>query len=123
MTITHFRAEERLSSRRQLPDGLPEPHDLHVIADTIKEVLSERIRKPATSIRLEDDLLVDLGLDSLAFAELLTVLEQHLQRQVRADQLLDVATVGDLASLLAASEVTDARECQPGPTRETAGRA
>jgi acyl carrier protein len=80
---------------------IPNPDDLQAIAAKIKEVLSEIIRKPAAAIRLEDDLLVDLGLDSLALAELTTVLEQHTQRQVRADRLLDVVTVGDLVSLFA----------------------
>ena len=78
---------------------LQNPDDLQAIALKVKEVLSEIIRTPATAIRLEDDLLVDLGLDSLALAELTTVLEQRTQRQVRSDELLDVATVGDLVSL------------------------
>ena len=80
---------------------IPNPDDLQVIAAKIKEVLSEVIRVPAASIRLEDDLLVDLGLDSLALAELTMVLEQRTRRQVRADELLDVVTVGDLVSLFA----------------------
>jgi len=80
---------------------IPNPDDLPAIAAKIKVVLSEVIRAPAASIRLEDDLLVDLGLDSLALAELTILLEQHTQRQVRADRLLDVTTVGDLVSLFA----------------------
>ena len=80
---------------------IPNPDDLQVIAAKIKEVLSEVIRVPAASIRLEDDLLVDLGLDSLALAELTMALEQRTRRQVRADELLDVVTVGDLVSLFA----------------------
>ncbi|MCY2993937.1 MAG: phosphopantetheine-binding protein [Planctomycetota bacterium] len=75
--------------------------DLQAIAAKITGVLSEVIRVPAASIRLEDDLLVDLGLDSLALAELTMVLEQRTRRQVRADELLDVVTVGDLVGLFA----------------------
>ena len=101
---------------------IPNPDDLQAIAAKIKEVLSKQIGTPAASIRLEDDLLVDLGLDSLAIAELMTVLEQHVQRPIPVNELLYVTTVEDLARLLAASETSSAREGWRRPTLQTAGR-
>lgn len=85
---------------------LPNTPDFQAIVAKIKEVLATHAKKPVAGIRLEDDLLVDLGLDSLAIAELLTVLEDHIQREVRVDDLLEVSTVGDLAVLLAAYQGT-----------------
>lgn len=102
--------------------SIPKPDGLPAIVAEIKDVLSRQTGKPAAAIRLEDDLLVDLGLDSLAIAELMTVLEQHLQRPVPVDELLYVATVEDLATLLVTSETRSARECHRRPVRETAVR-
>ena len=101
---------------------LQNPDDLQAISLKIKEVLSEIIRTPATAIRLEDDLLVDLGLDSLAIAELMMLLERHLQRQVPVDDLMYITTVADLASLLATSETSSAGEWRRRPTQEMTGR-
>ena len=82
-------------------EPFPKADDVTAITAKVKRILADRAGKAATAIRDEDDLLVDLGLDSLALADLTTVLEQHLQRPVGADELLDVVTVGDLAGLVA----------------------
>ena len=102
--------------------SLPNRNDLQAIAAKIKEVLSEQTGMSPASIHLEDDLLVDLGLDSLAIAELMMLLERHLQRQVPVDDLMYITTVADLASLLATSETSSAGECRRRPTQEMAGR-
>jgi acyl carrier protein len=49
-----------------------------------------------------DDLLIDLGLDSLATSELIAKLESISGRRIQANDLLDVNTVGELVSLFKA---------------------
>ncbi len=83
----------------------PEAETPEEVAFRIKSVLAEKLNRTPESIRLEDDLLVDLGLDSLAIPELLSVMEQH-GRPVSADVLLDVTTVGDLVRVFSAAGTT-----------------
>ena len=46
------------------------------LADKVIEVLADKLGKPARTIHLEDDLLLDLGVDSLNMAEMTVLVEQ-----------------------------------------------
>jgi acyl carrier protein len=70
------------------------------IEQRIKSVLAGKIDKPASEIRMDDDLLVDLGLDSLSLAELIVRVEEIGGKQIAGNDLLDATTVGDLVSLV-----------------------
>jgi acyl carrier protein len=66
----------------------------------VKEVLAGNLGKPPGAIRLEDDLLVDLGLDSLSLAELTVHIEQLAGGRFAGEDLMDANTVGDLVRLV-----------------------
>lgn len=67
----------------------------------VKSVLAGKLDKPASAIRLDDDLLVDLGLDSLSLAELILRVEEIAGMRIPGNDLLDATTVGDLVNLVA----------------------
>jgi acyl carrier protein len=71
------------------------------IADKVVAVLADRLGKPPSSIRLEDDLLLDLGIDSLSMAEMTVLAEQAVGSRFPASELIDACTVGDLVRVLA----------------------
>lgn len=71
------------------------------LAEKVIEVFAEKLGKPARTIRLEDDLLLDLGIDSLSMAEMTVLVEQAGGVRIPGDALFDVQTVGDLVRLLA----------------------
>jgi acyl carrier protein len=49
---------------------------------------------------MDDDVVVDLGADSLAMAELTMQLEQRMGVRVPGEDWLEVSTVGELADLI-----------------------
>jgi acyl carrier protein len=71
------------------------------IADKVVAVLADRLGKPPSSIRLDDDLLLDLGIDSLSMAEVTVLAEQAVGSRIPASELIDACTVGDLVRVLA----------------------
>jgi acyl carrier protein len=67
----------------------------------------ERVSATPATLRHEQRIIDDLGMDSLQQMELLSELEQTLELEiVGAGQLVEVKTVGELLDLLAA--LTDA---------------
>lgn len=79
------------------------------LADKVIEVLADKLGKPARTIHLEDDLLLDLGVDSLNMAEMTVLVEQVGGVRIPGDALLDARTVGDLVVLLARYSPSDSR--------------
>lgn len=70
------------------------------IQEKVVAAIADKLGKPASTIRLEDDLLADLGVDSLAMAELTVMVDQLAGCALPGDQLLDAVTVGDLVELI-----------------------
>lgn len=71
------------------------------IADKVVAVLADRLGKHPSSIHLEDDLLLDLGIDSLSMAEMTVLAEQAVGSRMPANELIEANTVGDLVRVLA----------------------
>jgi acyl carrier protein len=70
------------------------------IEQQVKEVLAGNLGKPVSAINLEDDLLLDLGLDSLSLAELTVRVEELAGERFAGEDLIDTNTVGDLVRLV-----------------------
>jgi len=70
------------------------------VEQQVKGALAEKLGRPAHTIGMDDDLLADLGLDSLAIAELSASVEDAAGVRLRGIDLLDVVTVGDLVRLV-----------------------
>lgn len=83
------------------------------LAEKVIDVFAEKLGKPARTIRLEDDLLLDLGIDSLSMAEMTVLVEQAGGVRIPGDALFDVQTVGDLVRLLARYSL-DPGQARPG---------
>lgn len=86
------------------------------MADRVSEVVDE-IRRIARAelelereIRVEDDLLQDLQLDSLGLTVLAVALEDKYRVKLDDPETLSMRTVGQLASLIA-------RRTEPGTSR------
>lgn len=71
------------------------------IADKVVAVFADRLGKHPSSIHLEDDLLLDLGIDSLSMAEMTVLAEQAVGARIPAKELIEANTVGDLVRVLA----------------------
>lgn len=71
------------------------------IADQVKTLLADAVVLPREDV--EDprtDLREDLGVDSMDYIELITVLERELGQHVEREQLAAVRTVGDVVQLV-----------------------
>jgi acyl carrier protein len=79
-------------------DGFPQNES--AIAKQVIEILAAKLNRPASDIGLDDDLLRDLGIDSLVMAELTVMIEQQVGRKIRGDELIETQTVGDVVRLL-----------------------
>jgi len=79
---------------------MPSPNTRLDLERKLFEVVAEMLKLDLEQIRMEDDLIVDLGADSLALAELTMQLEQRMGVKVPGDEWLEVITVGELADLI-----------------------
>ena len=70
------------------------------IAEKVVAALAGKLGKSPQSIRLDDDLLRDLGIDSMSMAEMTVLVEQVAGVRIPGNELLDAQTVGDLVRLL-----------------------
>ena len=78
---------------------MPSESVVHV-QERVFAAIAEKIGKPTEAIQLEDDLLVDLGMDSLAMAELTVLIDQLAGQTLPGEELIQANTVGDLVQLI-----------------------
>ncbi|MDT0464461.1 acyl carrier protein [Streptomyces gibsoniae] len=67
--------------------------------EILKEMLVSKLKVAPESV-VPDATREDIELDSLAVVELSLVLEKELGLEIRDDELLEAATVGDMARLM-----------------------
>lgn len=67
----------------------------------VKELIVDRLGIPADSINENTDLLYELGADSLTLVSLVGDVEEHFSITIEDEDLANLATVGDLAALVA----------------------
>ena len=70
------------------------------VQEIVVAAIAEKIGRPAEAIQMEDDLLADLGMDSLAMAELTVLIDQLAGQTLPGEQLIQATTVGDLVQLI-----------------------
>ena len=68
--------------------------------DQLKLIISKQLRVPLEEVTSNADFLVDLGGDSLALAELIAMVERQIGRQIPAQRLFEITTVGELIAVL-----------------------
>jgi acyl carrier protein len=83
-------------------------NDREEIARKVREVLAEAIRRPAEQIRLEDELIQDLGIESVDLIALVFDLEDTFGRHLDDEELKGLTTVGSIVDLLASAPAAGA---------------
>ena len=68
--------------------------------EEIAEILAEQLGISKYKIKLESDIVKDLGADSLDVVELLMTLEDNTGKTIPEDRVTEVKTVEDVVNLI-----------------------
>ncbi len=68
--------------------------------EEVVNALSEQLNIPKEKIKLENDIVKDLGADSLDVVELLMTLEDNTGKTIPEDKVTDLKTVADVVNVL-----------------------
>ena len=68
--------------------------------DEVVKALAEQLNIPQEKIKPENDIVKDLGADSLDVVELLMTLEDSTGKTIPEDKVADLKTVADVVNLL-----------------------
>lgn len=68
--------------------------------EEVVKALSEQLNIPQDKIKPENDIVKDLGADSLDVVELLMTLEDSTGKTIPEDKVTDLKTVADVVNLL-----------------------
>lgn len=71
-----------------------------MVAEKIKEILSEQLDIETDEITLDSDIAEDLGADSLDVVDLIMTLEDEFEVEISDDVIESVKTVGDLVNFI-----------------------
>ena len=68
--------------------------------ETVRKVLAEQLEVDPAMIKMETDIIDDLGADSLDLVELVMSLEEHYDIVLTDDKTANVRTVGQVVNML-----------------------
>ena len=68
--------------------------------EEVVKALAEQLNIPQEKIKPENDIIKDLGADSLDVVELLMTLEDSTGKTIPEDKVADLKTVADVVNLL-----------------------
>ena len=68
--------------------------------EEVVKALAEQLNIPQEKIKLENDIVKDLGADSLDVVELLMTLEDSTGKTIPEDKVANLKTVSDVVNLL-----------------------
>lgn len=68
--------------------------------EEVAKALSEQLNIPKEKIQPENEIIKDLGADSLDVVELLMTLEDNTGKTIPEDKVTELKTVGDVVKLL-----------------------
>ena len=68
--------------------------------EEVVKALAEQLNIPQEKIKPENDIIKDLGADSLDVVELLMTLEDNTGKTIPEDKVTDLKTVSDVVNLL-----------------------
>ncbi|MBE7089959.1 MAG: acyl carrier protein [Clostridiales bacterium] len=68
--------------------------------DKVKEVISKQLNKPVEEIAGNQEVVKDLGADSLDIVEMIMNLEDEFGISVPEDEAVNIKTVDDIANLI-----------------------
>ena len=68
--------------------------------EEVAKALAEQLNIPQEKIKPENDIVKDLGADSLDVVELLMTLEDNTGKTIPEDKVADLKTVADVVNLL-----------------------
>lgn len=70
------------------------------IVEKVKEIIAEMLDIESTEIELEDNVIDDLGADSIAVMEIVMELEEEYDFEVPTDDVLKLVTVEDIVTYI-----------------------
>ena len=70
------------------------------VFEKVRGVLAEQLNKKESEIKLESEIINDLGADSLDVVELLMVVEAEFKVAIPDDKAIEMKTVGDIVSFI-----------------------
>ncbi len=97
--VRHFAAEVRDAYLRFRADRRAEDADIVVLA-VVQDHIPEAQRQPGTSPADHQQLMADLGFDSVTITEMVFFLEDLFQVRIANEEILRVRTVGDLRAFI-----------------------
>ena len=74
------------------------------VADTVIELISKQLNRPAEEITCDKEIVKDLGADSLDVVEMLMSLEEEFNITVPEEDAVNIKTVGDIIKLIEESK-------------------
>jgi len=90
------------------------------VAALTRAALAARLKRDVDAIRIQDDLRNDLGLDSLDMIELLFKIEEVFDLEIPNEDLVQIATVGDVIAYVERRLAAKAAAPAPMPSPATA---
>jgi len=106
------RAESEIGSDKPLSHQDLEWLDQPEVQPALR-IIREAARTPPQTLRPDNNLELDLGLDSMQRVELLVALEQELGGNVEESRLVEIYTVRDLVDLVRQSAVSGVTSTRP----------
>lgn len=97
--VRHFAAEVRDAYLRFRADRRAEDADVVVLA-VVQDHIPEAQRQPGAAPADHQQLMADLGFDSVTITEMVFFLEDLFQVRIANDEILRVRTVGDLRAFI-----------------------
>lgn len=70
------------------------------LEEVVKTAIAQQLKKKATDLRLDDDLVGDLNADSIDLVSISMELESALNIEVPTDELHNLATVQDFINYI-----------------------
>jgi len=87
------------------------------VSTGIRAALAVRLKREVSAIQIKDDLRNDLGLDSLDMIELLFKIEEVFDLEIPNEDLVQIATVGDVIAYVERRLVAKAAAPQKPPAQ------
>ena len=97
--VRHFPPDVRDAHAQFLATRAPAAADIVVLA-VVLDHMPDKQRRPATPLTDDQQLVADLGFDSIAITEMVFFLEDLFLVRIGNDEILRVRTVGDLRTFV-----------------------
>jgi len=71
-----------------------------MVFEKVRKMIAEQLSRNESDIKLESEIINDLGADSLDVVEMLMVVESEFKVSIPDEKAIDMKTVGDIVSFI-----------------------